>query len=203
MYIPARNIHTGSIMYWVDGETARRALSSGREALQRQMAAEASEWSRLQAELEEIASDRRAISRLSAAARRVPGVRAAVQYMVVHGSDVLGRPAMPAALADQERLYSRIQAIQDRHVDDGDATYYHDLASHERWVREQLRDRHRGPTGDAYTASVLARWPADRPIDDQPGYVLEDGRRFATAREAERAEDAPQRQADAHRAAVV
>ena len=123
---------------------------------------------------------------LSQKAQHVPGLAAANKFMADNECDLIGVPAMPAALIESEDIYAEIHRIEDRHVDHGDAEYYSTPEQHLEFLAARLADTL--PRRRAYTATLLKFWPVDVAIEDTAEYVLENARRFATAKEAEHAD---------------
>ena len=182
MKLPARNTRTGTIMYWIPDAEALRILAEGPTELQRHEAARIA----AAAEIEAVQRDIVEMRRLSAEAARVPGVRAAVAYMDKHDNDIIGSLTTPTALLDQEEIYERRRRISARHVDQGDAAYYSTPEEHIEYLGRRLD----APiTGDAYSMTLLARWPAGMAIPDGDGYALEDESVHASASAAEVADE--------------
>jgi len=188
MKIAARNTHTGTIMGWVDAPKARQAIAEGPAALKhlersRQHFADAAASAR---------HDRDRINSIYAAADRQANQRdykSGLQFLADHECDLIGAVAVPTAVSRHEDMLGEAHRIEDRYVDEGETVdqaieYYEHMAGT------------CYPTGAAYTYTLIQSWEG-REIDDTPGYVLEDGRRFATAREAERADQQPARDAAA------
>jgi hypothetical protein len=166
-------------MGWISGEEARQAMiGEGRATSDRQTAANRA------AKIECVMADVRTIRRLSAEAERVPGLTADKKFLAENDCDLLGAVTAPPAIQRQEEIYAEIRHIQRRHVDPGDGQLYATPEEHLEW----LRSTDSAPIGAAYTYTLLHFWPTNHAIEDTADYVLEDGRRFGSAADAQRAD---------------
>lgn len=179
MKIPLRNTWSATIMGWIDGEEATLILADAdkhRDRIQR-----------LRAEMSRAQRDARRIDELQA---KAAAIAIPARSMAAAESDVIGRPALPKAAADQEALYADAREIADAHIDQGDGSLYSTPESHIDFCRQAIAE---AQSGLARTGEALQCWAqlAVVAIDSEPGYALEDGRRFASAAAAEAADTLP------------
>jgi len=196
MKIPARNPYTKGIMCWIAETDARRILANGPGMLERHNRRRAD----LAADRLSVIADMARMRALERQARAVPGLARAIKYMDHNDCDIIGRPTMPNALARSEDLYAEAHRIADRHVDQGDAAYYSSPAEHLEYIDACLAAT---PTGDAYSATLLASWPPTLGIPAGTGFMTEDGQVFTTASDAEAADVRASREAKLREANVA
>lgn len=167
MRVPTRNTFTGTIMCWEYPDRARAALAirDDPERKERRRRLRVYHW-----------------EMFTAARHDEKRQRQLLEKSQQHGLSERERDELDV-ITDRwtDPVQDEFEALEDGpdagHRGPRDAAEYH---------RKQMNPMLHG---DEYLASLLWMWPADMEIDDEPGYVLEDGRRFETAEEAVREDE--------------
>lgn len=186
----------GVILWWVDGVSARAYLSNGPG----EIAAKLSATERTGHELQCISA---AISRVQHLSARRYGVWRSAAYRkgITHVADACDHDILTGdyrpnwAVASEEQLGEAIREIEQHWLDRVNNPDFPQHCCHTlEEVREVIRQQYESwQAWSPMCMGLRGWWGKDAEIDDQPGYALEDGRRFATAAEAQRADDAAAR----------